>query len=99
MALDVYREALLHKRSEIRSVGRVSSLQMTMSHRSKQGDLADQATGSNEVYIQLKLKQTDAKILQTIEETLYRMENGTYGICGGCGEPVAPARLAVFICI
>ena len=37
---------------------------------SRQGDLADQASGNNEVHIQLKLKQTDAKILQAIEEAL-----------------------------
>jgi DnaK suppressor protein len=60
---------------------------------SRQGDLADQASGNNEVHIQLKLKQTDAKILQAIEEALYRMEKGSYGICRDCGDPIAPARL------
>jgi RNA polymerase-binding protein DksA len=43
--------------------------------------------------IQLKLKQTDAKILQAIEEALLRLEKGTYGICRDCGEPIARARL------
>ena len=42
---------------------------------------------------QLKLKQTDAKILQAIEEALQRIEKGTYGICRDCGEPIADARL------
>ena len=55
--------------------------------------MADQASGNNEVHIQLKLKQTDAKILQAIEGALRRMEQGTYGICRDCGEPIAPARL------
>jgi RNA polymerase-binding transcription factor DksA len=36
--------------------------------------MADQASGNNEVHIQLKLKQTDAKILQAIEEALRRIE-------------------------
>ena len=58
---------------------------------SRQGDLADQASGNNEVHIQLKLKQTDAKILQAIEEALCRIEKGTYGICRDCGEPIAAA--------
>ena len=58
---------------------------------SRQGDLADQASGNNEVHIQLKLKQTDAKILQAIEEALRRIEKGTYGICRDCGEPIAAA--------
>ena len=86
--------ALLRKRGEILSSGGgVKPLQTSMENNSRQGDLADQASGNNEVHIQLKLKQTDAKILQAIEEALYRMEKGTYGVCRDCGEPIAPARL------
>ena len=49
--------------------------------------------GSRFSHIQLKLKQTDAKILQAIEEALTRIDKGVYGICRDCGEPIAPARL------
>ena len=88
-----YKEALLRKRGEILSSGGgVKPLQTTMENNSRQGDLADQASGNNEVHIQLKLKQTDAKILQAIEEALYRREKGTYGVCRDCGEEIAPAR-------
>ena len=55
--------------------------------------MADQAAGNNEVHIQLKLKQTDAKILQAIEGALRRIEEGSYGVCKECGEPIAEARL------
>ena len=51
------------------------------------------SSGNNEVHIQLKLKQTDAKILQAIEEALGRIEKGTYGICRDCGEPISEPRL------
>ncbi len=89
-----YREALLHKRSEILSSGAgAKPIQMSEGTSTRQGDLADQATGNNEVHIQLKLKQTDAKILQAIEEALWRIERGIYGVCRDCGEPVAEARL------
>jgi DnaK suppressor protein len=95
MDSSVYKEALLRKRGEIFSSGGgvVKPLQASMDVNSRQGDLADQASGNNEVHIQLKLKQTDAKILQAIEEALQRIEKGTYGICRDCGEPIAPARL------
>ena len=88
-----YREALVRKRAEILTTGGVRPLAATMENNSRQGDMADQADGNNEVHIQLKLKQTDAKILQAIEEALARIEKGTFGICRDCGEPIAPARL------
>src|SRR5213593_4245441 len=90
-----YKESLLKKRAEILAAGGgVKPLQETMGDvNSRQGDLADQASGNNEVHIQLKLKKTDAKILQAIEEALFRMEKGTYGICRDCGDAIAPARL------
>ena len=94
MDTSVYKEALLRKRGEILAAGGgVKPLQASMDVNSRQGDLADQASGNNEVHIQLKLKQTDAKILQAIEEALRRIEAGTYGICRDCGEPIADARL------
>ncbi|MFB3852479.1 MAG: TraR/DksA family transcriptional regulator [Vicinamibacterales bacterium] len=91
MDVPAYKEALLRKRGEILATGGVKPVQTDSN--SRQGDLADQASGNNEVHIQLKLKQTDAKILQAIEEALWRIEKGTYGICRDCGEPIAPARL------
>jgi DnaK suppressor protein len=94
MELETYRELLLRKRGELVGGTAAKPLQWTMENNSgRQGDMADQAAGNNEVHIQLKLKQTDAKILQAIEEALQRIEHGTYGICRDCGEPIAAARL------
>jgi DnaK suppressor protein len=92
--LATLKDALLRKRGEILATSTgTRPLPASADVNSRQGDLADQASGNNEVHIQLKLKQTDAKILQAIEEALYRMEKGSYGICRDCGEPIAPARL------
>src|ERR1700704_6662838 len=88
-----YKEMLLRKRGEILAEGSSKQITASMDVNSRQGDLADQASGNNEVHIQLKLKQTDAKILQAIEEALDRMEKGTYGICRDCGEEIAAPRL------
>ncbi len=89
-----YRDALLRKQHELVTGTAAKPLQWSMENNSgRQGDLADQAEGTNEVHITLKLKQTDAKILQAIEEALKRIEKGSYGQCRDCGEPIAPARL------
>ena len=94
MDVQQYKDALLRKRGEIVGTGGIKPLQASMETNTRQGDMADQASGNNEVHIQLRLKQTDAKILQAIEEALRRIEKGTYGVCRDCGEPIAEARLA-----
>src|SRR5215210_2300253 len=93
MEEQTFKDALLKKRTEILGTGGMKPLQASMDNNTRQGDMADQASGNNEVHIQLKLKQTDAKILQAIEEALARLDSGTYGICRDCGEPIARARL------
>ena len=92
--LNNLKEALLRKRGEILATSTgTRPLPASADVNSRQGDLADQASGNNEVHIQLKLKQTDANILQAIEEALRRIDEGTYGVCRDCGEPIASARL------
>jgi DnaK suppressor protein len=93
MDVQPYKESLLKKRTEILGTGGIKPLQASMENNTRQGDMADQASGNNEVHIALKLKQTDAKILQAIEEALKRIDAGSYGICRDCGEPIAEARL------
>jgi DnaK suppressor protein len=94
MNVSFYKEALLRKRAELEETAGLKPLQDSMEHNNgRQGDMADQAAGNNEVHIQLRLKQTDAKILQAIDEALMRIEKGACGICRDCGEPIAEARL------
>jgi DnaK suppressor protein len=93
MEVSAFRESLLRKRAEVLATGGIKPLQNSMENNSRQGDLADQASGNNEVHIQVKLRQTDAKILAAIEEALTRIEKGTYGVCRDCGEPISDARL------
>jgi len=93
MDVSAYKDALLRKKAELVGNGGIKPLQASMENNTRQGDMADQATGNNEVHIALKLKQTDAKILQAIEEALLRIEKGTYGTCRDCGESIAAPRL------
>ena len=94
MNVAVYKDVLLKKRAELAGAAGLKPIQNSMEHNNgRQGDMADQASGNNEVHIQLKLKQTDAKILQAIEGALRRIDEGTYGVCRDCGEEIAEARL------
>src|SRR3954468_21096886 len=92
--LATLKDALLRKRAELLAVSTgTRPLPASADVNSRQGDLADQASGNNEVHIQLKLKATDAKILQAIDEALVRMDKGAYGVCRDCGDMIAVARL------
>jgi DnaK suppressor protein len=94
MNVATYRDILLQKRAELEDTASLGAIQTSMEHNNgRQGDMADQASGNNEVHIHLRLKQTDAKILQAIDEALLRIEKGTYGICRDCGEAIAEPRL------
>ena len=94
MDVSTYKDALLKKRLELEQLAGLKPLQNSIEHNNgRQGDMADQASGNNEVHIQLRLKQTDAKILQAIDEALLRIEKGAFGLCRDCGEPIALARL------
>ena len=94
MNVSVYKEALQRKRADLTQATGLKPLQQQMEHNTgRQGDMADQADGINEVHIALKLRSTDAKIMQAIEEALERIDRGTYGICKDCGEAISAARL------
>src|ERR1017187_10303910 len=50
---------------------------------------------ANETYAatQVRLHQTDGKLLRAIEDALARIRNEKFGICEECGEPISNARL------
>ena len=51
MDVQAYKDALLRKRDEILGAGGIKPLQASMENNTRQGDMADQASGNNEVHI------------------------------------------------
>ena len=58
-----------------------------------EGDLIEQANADEEAELQIRLHQTDGRLLRAIEEALDRMRQGTYGVCVGCKQPISKGRL------
>jgi DnaK suppressor protein len=54
---------------------------------------ADDASEAFEQAAELAVRQNAERLLYQIERALYRMEEGTYGICRDCGKPIDYARL------
>lgn len=59
----------------------------------RHGDFVDQASDDNEVHVNIRLRQTDAKLLRAIEAAIARIENGSYGVCTLCEQEISVARL------
>jgi DnaK suppressor protein len=58
-----------------------------------QGDMIDQANADAEAELQIRLHQTDGRLLRAIEEAVARIRQGTYGVCAVCKQPISKARL------
>ena len=86
-----YKDLLLSKRQEL-STGKslADSIPTAGELRSDPVDMA-----ANETYAatQVRLHQTDGKLLRAIEDALARIRNEKFGICEECGEPISNARL------
>ena len=58
-------------------------------------DEEDQATVSLMAETSLTLLGPKRQELEAIEEALQRLENGAYGLCEVCGQPIQPKRLEI----
>jgi DnaK suppressor protein len=58
-------------------------------------DEEDQAAVSLLAETNLSLLGPKRQELEAIEEALNRLENGSYGLCEACGQPIEPRRLEI----
>lgn len=57
------------------------------------GKREEEATETLELEKRLSLEKRIRNSLVEIEHALYKFEQGTYGLCDICGQPIDPARL------
>ncbi len=90
--LEQYRQLLEAKRDELSAAWRGRE-ELAPSAGHLHGDPADQASAASEAAIQVRLHQTDSKLLRAIDDALARISRGTYGTCEVCSEPISAPRL------
>jgi len=54
---------------------------------------AGMAASETDPATQIRLKQTDNRVLRAVEDALARIRQGRFGICEECGQPISKARL------
>ena len=87
-----YKRLLLGKLDEL-SATRNSAETLVPGAGGWQGDLVGKASSDAEAELQIRVHQSDARLLRAIEDALARIAQGTYGTCEGCRQPISKARL------
>jgi len=57
------------------------------------GKREEEATETQELEKRLALEKRIKDQMAGVEHALHKFEEGTYGLCDGCGQPIDPARL------
>jgi DnaK suppressor protein len=90
--LSRYKELLLAKRRKL-TTARAGTESPAPSSGGDKGDLVDHATAALEAEVQVRLRETDSKLLRAIDEALGRIEHNIFGVCQACMKPISAARL------
>jgi|ERR1017187_9213572 len=86
-----YKNLLLAKQQEL-STGK-SLVDSISTAGELRGDPVDMASSATNAGTQIRLHQTDGKLLRAIEDALTRIRHEKFGICAECGQPISKARL------
>jgi len=94
-AIAKFKKILLKDREEI--VGEVKQIVESSKEMGQDGiqDIGDEAANIYNKQVLLSLNENERMRLQEVDESLDRIENGTYGICEECGGPISLKRLEV----
>jgi DnaK suppressor protein len=56
-------------------------------------DPTDRASLESDRNFMLRIRDRESKLIKKIKKALYRIENGTFGICETCSEDISAKRL------
>jgi DnaK suppressor protein len=87
-----FKEQLEAMKAEI-NVDVEQTLNEMTSHTGNIPDPNDRATMESDRSFELRIRGRERKLMDKVDEALARIDEGTYGICAGCGEEIAVKRL------
>ncbi len=91
--LKAFRDRLLERREAL--FRQVMEAEMRSRERDMEEtqDPADMAANAYAKELMVSMSDNDRRLLRLIDEALQRIEEGEYGLCVNCGEPVQDKRL------
>jgi DnaK suppressor protein len=102
LPLDELRNALLEERDRVtralehlheENPGSLEDETGELNAPSVDDHLGDLATATFDRELDYTLEENAEGVLQAIDSALKRMDDGTYGRCQNCGQPISPERL------
>jgi DnaK suppressor protein len=87
-----FKDQLESMKAEI-NVDVEQTLNEMTSHAGNIPDPNDRASMESDRSFELRIRGRERKLMDKVEEALARIEDGTFGICAGCGCDIAIKRL------
>ena len=94
------RQLLITDRAKLAGEIKAIAREASKSPREASGDLsaytihmADMAADTYERELSMDIVSSEQEILYQIDDALKRLEDGSYGVCQQCNEPIAMSRL------
>jgi DnaK suppressor protein len=89
-----YREQLEAKASDVRRGLTAHRAAEIVRRPDEPLDFGDWCQKSHDEWLFLNQNRIEIELLREVEDALHRLDEGTYGKCQGCDEPISPKRLA-----
>lgn len=91
---EAVKKVLLQRKQELEQ--ELSQLSSQKFSDGQVEDPGDQALSSTMESLKISLQDTERQELARIVQALQKIEDGTYGICMDCGQPISERRLSSY---
>jgi len=91
--LQKFRKILEAERDKLYKMARDATREKRKTEEDDLMDDIDLASSELDQSMTYKLRDRERNLLRKIEKALGKIEDGTYGVCENCGEPIGLKRL------
>ncbi len=98
--LKQFRQLLITERAKLASEIRSLAQDAAKSPREASGDLsaytvhmADMAADTSDRELSMNIVSSEQELLYQIDDALKRLDDGTFGVCQQCSQPITMSRL------
>jgi DnaK suppressor protein len=91
--LDYFQNLLQNELDELLAKAGIAVGELIGAVYTNEADPLDRATEEEARNNQLRIRGRESRLIGKIRKSLQAIDEGTYGICEGCEEPISIARL------